>query len=82
MKCKNCGNELVFLPSYTHTDYDTEEEVTHDIYKCNICNFIEYVDDKDTVVEFTFNFKETEVRMLLSDQEVSINKMKEKEYAE
>ena len=82
MNCKNCGSSLEFLPSYIHENYETNAEVVNDVHRCPKCNFLRYMEGKNKIFEFNFNFEEKEVKMLVTDYDVAISKMKEKEYAE
>ena len=50
--CRNCKNELEFIPSFKHECVEDNTEVTHDVFKCPLCEALHYKEGVYDVFEF------------------------------
>lgn len=80
MNCKNCGNELEFIPNYTHEDIETNIDRIDDVWLCS-CGTLHYKENGCNVYEFSAMPKIYSYVEPVTDYQVAINKIKEKEYA-
>jgi uncharacterized protein with PIN domain len=82
MKCKNCGNELEFIPNYTHEDIETNLDRTDDVWVCVKCDALHWKEGEYNIFQKPVREQIFKYNALKSDYEVAVIKMKEKEYAE
>lgn len=82
MKCKNCGNELEFIPNYTHECIELNVDRTDDVWLCVNCDALHWKEGEYNIFQKPVREQKFLYVAQTTDYQVAINKIKEKEYAE